>query len=163
MFKKFKFLSVVSALLISITVLLAGCAGSSVPYKKGDTYKDNDKNFIEVTADNEWRVKGPQNYEAFYKVEQTEYKGGAYSIISITLKEKTTHTAPWLIKSSDEYYIIVPSEKGFNWVNVGSSHPNDTKWEKLKSELEKTSDQEALLKKEFENNKKTLKKFEKTN
>ncbi|EOO04883.1 hypothetical protein IAW_05890 [Bacillus cereus str. Schrouff] len=163
MLKRFKFLSAVSALFISITVLLAGCGGSSVPYKKGDTYKDSDKNFIEVTAENEWKVKGYQNYEALYRVEPMEYKGGAYSVVSITLKEKMTHTDPWLILNGDEYFIIESTEKGFNSVYMGSSYSKDTKWKKFKNELEKTNDQEALLKKEFENNKKTLKKFEKTN
>ncbi|MGA5680813.1 DUF5512 family protein [Bacillus bombysepticus] len=163
MLKRFKFLSAVSALFISITVLLAGCGSSSVPYKKGDTYKDSDKNSIEVTAENEWRVKGYQNYEALYKVEPMEYKGGEYSVVSITLKEKMTHTDPWLILNGDEYFIIKSTEKGFNSVYMGSSYSKDTKWKNFKNELEKTNDQEALLKKEFENNKKSLKKFEKTN
>jgi len=163
MLKRFKFLSAVSALLISITVLLVGCGGSSVPYKKGDTYKDSDDNFITVTADNEWRTKAYQGHEAIYKVEPMEYKGGSYSVVSISVKEKIKGNDPWLIFGGTEYYIITSTDKGFNSVNMGSSHPNDTKWKKFKNELEKTSDQEALLKKEFENNKKSLKKFEKTN
>ncbi|MEC2257533.1 DUF5512 family protein, partial [Bacillus cereus] len=61
MFKRFKFLSVVSALFISITVLLAGCGGSSVPYKKDDTYIDSQDYFIKFTAEDEWRVKLYQN------------------------------------------------------------------------------------------------------
>ncbi|MCU5685699.1 DUF5512 family protein [Bacillus wiedmannii] len=163
MCKRFKFLSVVSALFISITVLLAGCGGSSVPYKKDDIYKDGNDYFVKVTTENEWNVKGYQNREAVYKVEPTEYKGGSYSVVSISLQEKITGTDPWLIKGGTEYYILTPTEKGFNSVYIGSSYSKDYDWKKLKSELEKTSDQEALLKKEFENNKRTLKKFEKTN
>ncbi|MBH0322798.1 DUF5512 family protein [Bacillus cereus] len=163
MFKRFKFLSAVSALFISITVLLAGCGGSSVPYKKDDIYKDSKDNFITITAENEWKVKGYQNHEAVYKVEPMEYKGGSYSVVSISVKEKTKDNDPLVIFDGTEYYIISPTDKGFNSVYIGSSHSKDKDWKKLKSELEKTSDQEELLKKEFENNKKTLKKFEKTN
>lgn len=163
MFKRFKFLSAVSALFISITVLLAGCGGSSVPYKKDDTYIDSEDYSIKVTAKDEWKVKGYRNNEAIYKVEpMEEYKGGSYSVISITLKEKITNTDPWLMKTSSEYYIIVPTKEGFNSVYMGSSHPNDTQWKKFKKEYEKTSDKEGFLKKEFDNGKRTLKKFKKT-
>ncbi|AFU17245.1 hypothetical protein MC28_D196 (plasmid) [Bacillus thuringiensis MC28] len=163
MVKRFKCLSAVSALFISITVLLAGCGSSSAPYKKDDTYKDSDDYFVKVTAENEWKVKGYQGHEAIYKVEPMEYKGGSYSVVAMSVKEKIKGNDPWLVFGGIQYYIIAPTEKGFNSVYMGKDHPNDTKWKKLKSELEKTSDQEALLKKEFENNKKTLKKFEKTN
>lgn len=163
MLKKFKFLSAVSALFISITVLLTGCGGSSVPYKKGDTYKDSDKNFVEIKTENEWRVKGYQNYEALYKVEPMEYKGGSYSVVSMSLKEKMTHTDPWLILNDYEYYILAPLEEGFSSVYIGSSHPNDKKWKEFKKEYENTSDKEGFLKKEFDNGKRTLKKFKKTN
>ncbi|PFM98725.1 hypothetical protein COJ51_19275 [Bacillus thuringiensis] len=163
MFKRFKFLSIVSALFISITVLLAGCGGSSVPYKKDDIYKDSNDYFVTVTAENEWKVKGYQGHEAIYKVEPMEYKGGSYLVVAMSVKEKIKGNDPWLVFGGTQYYIIAPTEKGFNSVYMGSANSKDTKWEKLKSELEKTSDQEELLKKEFENNKKTLKKFEKTN
>lgn len=163
MFKRFKFLSAVSALFISITVLLAGCGGSSVPYKKGDTYKNSKDNFVTITADNEWRVKGYQNREAIYKVEPTEYKVDSYSVVSISVKEKINGRDPLQVANDYEYYILATTEKGFNSVYIGSSHPNDTKWKEIKKELESSSDKEDLLKKEYENNKKTLKKFEKTN
>lgn len=163
MFKKFKFLSVVSALFLSITVLLAGCGGSSVPYKKGDTYKDSRDNFITINTENEWRVKGSQNYEALYKVEPMEYKGGSYSVVSISLKEKMTHTDPWLILNDYEYFILTPTEEGFSSVYLGTSHSNDTEWKDFKKEYEKTNDKEGFLKEKFDNGKKTLKKFKKTN
>ncbi|PGA96600.1 DUF5512 family protein [Bacillus wiedmannii] len=163
MFKRFKFLFVVSALFISITVLLVGCGGSSVPYKKGDTYKESKDNFVTITAENEWRVKGYQNREAIYKVEPMEYKDGSYSVVSFSVKEKINGRDPLQIANDYEYYIFTTTEKGFNSVYIGSSHPNDTKWKEFKKELESSSDKEEFLKKEFENNKKTLKKFEKTN
>lgn len=163
MCKRFKFLSAVSALFISITVLLAGCGGSSVPYKKGDTYKNSKDIFVTITADNEWRVKGYQNREAIYKVEPMEYKADSYSVVSISVKEKINGRDPLQVVNDYEYYILANTEKGFNSVYIGSSHPNDTKWKEIKNELESSSDKENLLKKEFENNKKTLKKFEKTN
>ncbi len=160
MFKRIKFLL---ALFMSVIVLLAGCGTSSVPYKEGDTYKDNQDNFVKITNENEWQVKGYRNHEALYKVEPMEYKGGSYSVVSISLKEKMTKKDPWLILNEFEYYILAPTEKGFSAVYIGTSNSNDTKWKEFENELENVKDKEAFLKKEFESGKKTSKKFEKTN
>ncbi|PFE71500.1 hypothetical protein CN316_09960 [Bacillus cereus] len=163
MFKNMKLLLV---LFICMTVLLAGCGGTSgttLPYKKGETYKDSDKNIVEITADNEWRVKGYQSNEASYKVEPMEYKGGQYSVISISLKEKFSKTDPWLVTNDYEYYLLSPMKTGFSLLKLGSSHPNSKEWKEFKEKFESANDKEAFLKKEMEGSKYRLTKFEKTN
>ncbi|MRR77279.1 hypothetical protein EKU37_28835 [Bacillus anthracis] len=162
MCKRFKFLLAVSALFISITVVLAGCGGSSVPYKKDDTYKDSKDNFITITAENEWRVKGSQNSEANYKVESTEYKGDSHSVVAISVKEKINGSDPLLVVNDYHYYILSPRENGFSLTPIGTSHPNSAQWKEFQEGFKGANDKEEFLKKEVANvNKQNI--FQKTN
>ncbi|AGE81688.1 DUF5512 family protein [Bacillus thuringiensis] len=162
MVKRFKFLSAVSALFISITVLLVGCGSSSVPYKKGDTYKDSKDNFITITAENEWRVKGSQNSEATYKVESTEYKADSLLVVAISVKEKINGSDPLFVVNDYHYYILSPKENGFSLTPMGTSHPNSAQWKEFKEGFKDASNKEGFLKKEVENvNKQNI--FKKTN
>ncbi|PGX12090.1 DUF5512 family protein [Bacillus sp. AFS033286] len=160
MFKNMKLLSV---LFICMTVLLAGCGGTSLPYKKGETYKEQNSTFIEVKADDEWKINANtdrSNEYALYKVKQTDLTGGQYSVIEISVKQKFGNSNPMLIMNDYEYFLIGPTEKGFALWNVGTSHPNDKNWKKFKEKYEKADDKEAFLKKEAE---RPSSKFEKTN
>lgn len=159
MFKRFKFLLV---LFISIIVLLAGCGGSELAYKKGDKYKENDgATFIEVTADNEWKMHSKRNREneyALYKLEETEYKAGKYAVVSISLKEQFGKSDPLRLASGAEKYLIASTEEGISAQRVDFTYNNF--WNEFQKGFKEAKDKEAYLKKVSESN--NLK-YQKTN
>ncbi|EJQ35451.1 hypothetical protein IEE_05528 [Bacillus cereus BAG5X1-1] len=159
MFKNMKLLSV---LFICMTVLLAGCGGNSLPYKKGETYKENDSaTFIEVKSDDEWKMhtsKDRPNEYALYKVDETEFKGEKSTVVSLSLKQQFGKSDPLYLKHGAEKYLVVPTENGFAIKRVDLSENNY--WEKFKADFKAAKDKEAFLKKVAEKN---TRKFEKTN
>ncbi|EDX65299.1 DUF5512 family protein [Bacillus cereus group sp. BfR-BA-01358] len=165
MFKKTKLLF---AIFTSMIILLVGCGGPEIPYKKGEVYnyKDGDA-FVNITGDNEWKVKGGRGMrsEALYKVEpMDEFNAGPYSVIKMSLKEVISKKDPWLIRQDYEYYILSPMEEGFGTVYISSSYQDDKDLKKFRKQFESADDKEAFIKQEIEKAKKkyNLNKFRKT-
>ncbi|TKI94616.1 hypothetical protein FC699_15170 [Bacillus wiedmannii] len=159
MFKKTKLLSV---LFVSILILLTGCGGSLLAFKKGDKYKESDGyTFIEITEDNEWKMHGKRdraNEYALYKVEETEYKGGKYAVVSLSLKEQFGKSDPLHLISGAEKYLVAPTDNGMSIGRV--DHNMNNHWEKFQKNFKEAEDKEAFLKEVAE---KLNRKYEKTN
>lgn len=163
MYKNVKLISVVFLVVIGI---LTGCSNDSVPYKKGETYKEGNDKFLEVVEDNGWKVKelkGKKSDEASYKVESTEYKHEGYAVVSVSLKEKNSSNDPLGVRNDYEYHLLSRTKNGFSSLVVGTSHPNDTQWNKFKKGFENASDKEEFLKQKMDDSKWKLNKFEKVN
>ncbi|MGX5441515.1 DUF5512 family protein [Bacillus thuringiensis] len=159
MFKKMNLLSV---LFVSILILLTGCGGSSLAFKKGDKYKESDgRRFIEVVEDNEWKMhekKNRTNEYALYKVEETEYKAGEYAVVSLSLKEQFGKSDPLRLSSGPEKYLVAPTDNGMSIGRVDFNMNNH--WEKFQKNFKEAEDKEAFLKAVAE---KLNRKYEKTN
>ncbi|AWC30997.1 DUF5512 family protein [Bacillus cytotoxicus] len=159
MFKNMKLLSILFALIIMI---LSGCSNNSLPFQKGEKYKENDgATFIEVQANNEWKMhrgRDRANEYALYRVEETEYKAGKYAVISLSLKEKFGKSDPLLLSNGPEKYLVSPTEKGISIKRVDLKSNNY--WENFQKDFKEAKDKEAFLKKISEGK---TRKYEKVN
>ncbi|QWH03971.1 DUF5512 family protein [Bacillus mycoides] len=161
MFKNMKLLLVLFAFIIMI---FTGCSSdNSMAFKKGDNYKRTDRPlFVEVQADNEWKMhKGSDRADkyAVYKLEETEYKAGKYTVFTISLKAKFG-SDPLLLSNGDEKLLVSPTENGFSTTTVGINS-NDS-WKDFQKDFKAADDKEDFLKKISESKNKTNK-YEKVN
>lgn len=159
MFKNMKLLLVLFAFIIMI---FTGCSSdNSMAFKKGDNYKRTDRPlFVEVQADNEWKMhKGSDRADkyAVYKLEETEYKSGKYTVFTISLKAKFG-SDPLLLSNGDEKLLVSPTENGFSTTTVGINS-NDS-WKDFQKDFKAADDKEAFLKKISEGK---TRKYEKVN
>lgn len=160
---KVRSMRLVAVLLAFVIMIFTGCSDDSIAFKKGENYKQTDRSlFVEVHADNEWKMhKGSDKADkyAVYKLEKTEYTAGKYSVFTISLKEKYG-SDPLLLSNGDEKLLVSPTENGFSITTVGINS-NDS-WKNFQKDFKAAGDKEDFLKKTSENKIKTSK-YEKVN
>ncbi|WP_309260517.1 DUF5512 family protein [Bacillus cereus] len=160
---KVRSMRLVPVLFAFVSMIFAGCSDDSIAFKKGENYKQTDRSlFVEVQADNEWKMhKGSDKADkyAVYKLEKTEYTAGKYSVFTISLKEKYG-SDPLLLSNGDEKLLVSSTENGFSITTVGINS-NDS-WKNFQKDFKAAGDKEDFLKKTSENKKKTSK-YEKVN
>ncbi|HFJ9306657.1 TPA: DUF5512 family protein [Bacillus cereus] len=160
---KTKFMKIFPVSLAFVIMIFTGCSDDSIAFKKGESYKQTDRSlFVEVQADNEWKMhKGSDKADkyAVYKLEKTEYTAGKYSVFTISLKAKYG-SDPLLLSNGDEKLLVSPTENGFSITTVGINS-NDS-WKNFQKDFKAAGDKEGFLKKTSENKNKTSK-YEKVN
>lgn len=163
---KTKSMKLLPVLLAFIIMIFTGCSDNSMAFKKGENYKRTDRSlFVEVQADNEWKMhKGSDRADkyAVYKLEETEYKAGKYTVFTISLKAKFG-SDPLLLTNGDEKLLVSPTENGFSTTTVGINS-NDS-WKDFQKDFKAADDKEDFLKKisESEISKNKTSKYEKVN
>ncbi|MEK7019860.1 DUF5512 family protein [Bacillus sp. FSL R9-9410] len=158
MVKKIKWLPL---LFVLLSAFLVGCGGPTLPYAKGDMYKDG--SFIEVLNENEWKVHGYRdndNQYAIYKVEPTEYYSGKYTVVKMSKKTSYGGADPFILQKPN-FYLLAPTKNGFSMRNVGAETNGVVNWNNdFEKKFNDAKDKEAFLKETAE---KATRKFEKTN
>lgn len=139
MMKKFKWLPL---LFVMLSAVLVGCGDNSasdkqeqtykesgkhndkpiLPVEKGVTYEGRGKQMVEIIEVDEWKVWGymddPNERYSLFKVEQTEYSRGNYSIVKISRKQERPDqegmvSRPFPVNNEPVYCRITKNNEGF--------------------------------------------------